>query len=361
MTASDNTESSYPPLFRPNHGGAETGEHHHTPKSARPEPDPYPDSDSLPVIDFRDTSPSDLGRVCREWGVFRLVNHGIPAALLSGLHEYADKVFSLSFETKRAFPTSPMLYFWGSPALSMSANAHQQTVGGGGGGGGGGGANCVQNNINWLEGFNVPLNKTTSDFQMSDSEEALLQSFRSLLEEYGAHQTRLAKSLFKTMAEDLNFPPNKSKSYLSPPTGFLRVYRYLRCHMAEQRWGINSHTDSSVISIIHQDQIGGLQIFNNNKWLDVKPIRDSLIVNLGDMMQAMSDDIYTSVTHRVKVHVEKERISIGYFVFPDEDAVIESSNYEPFSYADFQAKKEIDLKTIGIKIGLPRFRIDRPV
>ncbi|KAK6159086.1 hypothetical protein DH2020_006400 [Rehmannia glutinosa] len=179
--------------------------------------------------------------------------------------------------------------------------------------------------------------------------------------EYGRHQTRIAETIFSTIAEDLNFPPPKSKSYLSMPTGFLRVYRYLRCPMADQRWGINAHTDSSVFSILHQDQVGGLQVYKNNKWVDVKPIHDTLIVNLGDMMQAMSNDSYVSVTHRVKVNRHKERISIGYFVFPAEDAVIESSKYKPFTYADFQAEKEMDLKTVGKKIGLPRFRKDRPV
>lgn len=87
------------------------------------------------------------------------------------------------------------------------------------------------------------------------------------------------------MAEDLNFPSTKSASYLSPATGILRVYRYLRCSAAEQRWGIHEHTDSSVLSIIHQDQVGGLQVFKNNQWLDVEPIHDTLIVSLGDMMQ----------------------------------------------------------------------------
>lgn len=72
----------------------------------------------------------------------------------------------------------------------------------------------------------------------------------------------------------------------------------------------------------------------------------------------MSNDEYVSVTHRVKVNREKERISIGYFVFPTENAVIESSNYRPFTYADFQAEKELDLKTLGTKIGLPRFKND---
>lgn len=71
----------------------------------------------------------------------------------------------------------------------------------------------------------------------------------------------------------------------------------------------------------------------------------------------MSDDKYLSVKHRVKVNKEKDRISIGYFVFPTEDALIESSNYRPFTYADFQADRELDFKTLGTKIGLPRYKI----
>ncbi|KAI3444165.1 hypothetical protein Pfo_000830 [Paulownia fortunei] len=351
MTTSGNFES-YPPFFRPDQG-ADHGEQ--LPKSgsdSESEPDSYSypysysdsDSDSLPVIDFQHMNPENLSEVCREWGMFRLVNHGFPVNLLSQLHDHANKLFSLSFQSKQALLTTPILYFWGSPALTMSGNAQQTGP-------------CIQNNLNWLEGLNVPLTKT-AQFQYEDS---LLESFRSLLEEYGSHQTRLAKTIFSTIAEDLKFPPTKSKSYLSPATGFLRVYRYLRCPMAEQRWGINAHTDSSVLSILHQDQVGGLQVYKNNKWLDVKPIPDTLIVNLGDMMQAMSNDSYVSVTHRVKVNRQKERISIGYFVFPAEDAVIESSKYKPFTYGDFQAEKELDLKTVGIKIGLPRFRKDRPV
>lgn len=74
----------------------------------------------------------------------------------------------------------------------------------------------------------------------------------------------------------------------------------------------------------------------------------------------MSDDEYLSARHRVKVNRAKERVSIGYFVFPSDDAVIESSKYKPFTYTDFQAEKELDLKKVGKKIGLPRFRKEQP-
>ncbi|KAL3643100.1 hypothetical protein CASFOL_013915 [Castilleja foliolosa] len=330
-----NIYQSYPPFFRPNQNQSVD----HGEKSTDSDSTPHIDSDSvLPVIDYQDMGPENLGQVCREWGMFRLVNHGVPLSLLTQLHEKAHMIFNLGFDSKQGLFKSPVLYFWGSPAISISGNC---------------GA-AAGDNLNWLEGLNVPLDNTSSFHY----EHPLLESFRSLLEEYGSHQIRLAKTIFRNISQDLKFHPTKSESCLSTATGFLRVYRYLRCPMADRRWGINAHTDSSVFSILHQDQVGGLQVYKNNKWLDVEPIRNTLIVNLGDMMQAMSNDSYISVTHRVKVNMKKERISIGYFVFPAEDAVIESTKYKPFTYADFQAQNELDLKTIGKKIGLPRFRKD---
>lgn len=106
-----------------------------------------------------------------------------------------------------------------------------------------------------------------------------------MLEEYGRQQCRVATTLFSTMAEDLKLCSTKFKSYLSPPTGTLRVYRYFRCMDSDRRWGIDVHTDSSVISILHQDEVQGLQVFKDDQWLDVKSIPNTLIVNLGDMAQ----------------------------------------------------------------------------
>ncbi|KAA8543720.1 hypothetical protein F0562_022103 [Nyssa sinensis] len=90
---------------------------------------------------------------------------------------------------------------------------------------------------------------------------------------------------------------------------------------------------------------------------NVKPISNTLVVNLGDLMQAMSDDEYKSVKHRVKVNKHEERISIGYFVFPAEDGVIQSSKYKSFTYGDFRAQVQQDLRTIGVKVGLGGFKL----
>lgn len=85
------------------------------------------------------------------------------------------------------------------------------------------------------------------------------------------------------MAKNLDLNLKPPKSYLSEDTGFVRLYRYPRTDVG---LGMEVHTDSSVLSILNQeDQVSGLQVLRDDHWLTIKPISNTLIVNLGDMMQ----------------------------------------------------------------------------
>ncbi|KAF2536605.1 hypothetical protein F2Q68_00022054 [Brassica cretica] len=173
---------------------------------------------------------------------------------------------------------------------------------------------------------------------------------RVLIEEYGRHITRIAVSLFEAIAQALNlelsgdqrsellsestglirvyrYPQSSSveaegealgmevhtdtqalnlelsgdqrSELLSESTGLIRVYRYPQSSSVEaegEALGMEVHTDSSVISILKEDETGGLEIMKGEEWLRVKPVADTLIINLGDMMQ----DEYKGVKHRVK-------------------------------------------------------------
>ncbi|PKI72231.1 hypothetical protein CRG98_007368 [Punica granatum] len=161
------------------------------------------------------------------------------------------------------------------------------------------------------------------------------------------------------MAEDLGLDQEQKDSYLSESTGFVRVYRYPCCPTGSgnNNWGMDVHTDSSVLTILCQDLVGGLEVSREGEWIRVRPIPGTLIVNLGDMMQAISNDEYKSAIHRVRISERHDRISIGYFVFPGEGVVIRSSNYQPFKYSEFRAQVQMDVKMLGFKVGLERFKI----
>lgn len=92
------------------------------------------------------------------------------------------------------------------------------------------------------------------------------------------------------MTKNLNLDTIESESNLSESTGFLRVYRYPPYSESDDdhpAWGMDVHTDSSVLSILSQDRVGGLQVLKDDQWFTVKPISNTLIVNLGDMMQVV--------------------------------------------------------------------------
>ncbi|KAI9091601.1 hypothetical protein K1719_028044 [Acacia pycnantha] len=165
----------------------------------------------------------------------------------------------------------------------------------------------------------------------------------------------------KLSVKDIKKP---TSAYVADKIGFIRVYRYPpnpnsdNVNNSGGDWGMEPHTDSSVMSILsHHAQDSSLELLKDHQWLPVQSIPDTLIINIGDMMQAISDERYKSAMHRVKMNKEKERMSVGYFVFPDDELVIESSKYKPFTYSGFRAQVEDDIKTIGHKVGLPRFRI----
>ncbi|KAA8549423.1 hypothetical protein F0562_001104 [Nyssa sinensis] len=186
---------SYPPMFRPASCGSPINgvELDNTTKQST-------DSDPLPVIDLQCIDHDKLGEVCKDWGMFRLVNHGIPVTLLNELQDQAKKLFSLTFDSKQALFTSPIAYFWGTPALTPSGVALQRGP--------------QAQIVNWVEGFNVLLGQ----LPQLGAEDPAADSFRLLLEEYGRHQSRLATTIFQVMAENLKLGPKQSMSYLSPST-----------------------------------------------------------------------------------------------------------------------------------------------
>ncbi|KAE8721930.1 UDP-Glycosyltransferase superfamily protein [Hibiscus syriacus] len=109
--------------------------------------------------------------------------------------------------------------------------------------------------------------------------------------------------------------------------------------------GTGPHCDPTSLTILHQDQVGGLEVFTDNKWHAVRPRQDSLVVNLGDTFMALCNGRYKSCLHRAVVNRERERRSLVYFVCPKEDKVVrppqdlmyrwgETREYPDFTWSD---------------------------
>lgn len=98
---------------------------------------------------------------------------------------------------------------------------------------------------------------------------------------------KLGLILFRLISEALGLQPNHLQD-LGCGEGMLLVgHYYPPCPQPELTQGLYKHTDRVFITALLQDQVGGLQVLHDDRWIDVKPIPNALIVNLGDMMQVI--------------------------------------------------------------------------
>ncbi|CAN1310724.1 Gibberellin 2-beta-dioxygenase 8 [Linum perenne] len=179
--------------------------------------------------------------------------------------------------------------------------------------------------------------------------------------EFAAAMSKLAVLLAGVLAENLGYSSRDFEEICQEDSCFLRLNRYPACPMSPEIFGLVPHTDSDFLTILSQDQVGGLQLMKDSRWVAVKPNQDALIVNIGDLFQAWSNDVYKSVEHKVVANAKMERYSMAYFLCPSYDTSIEScrepSKYRKFTFGEYRSQIQEDVKKHGHKIGLPSFRL----
>ena len=170
--------------------------------------------------------------------------------------------------------------------------------------------------------------------------------------------------LGRVFAIGLGLPPRFFDERLDKHTSQLRLLHYpaLERPLKAGQLRCGPHTDLGMMTILHnQATPGGLQVQlreghgnRAREWVEVPDIADSFVVNLGDMMMRWTNDRWTSTPHRVAVPAESdwsrsERLSIGFFVGPNYDALIEclptcleareGARYEPITVHDYRTDR----------------------
>lgn len=296
----------------------------------------------LPLIDLsqlnieqeEEKCKREIAKASQEWGFFQVINHGISSQVLEKMRYEQMKVFKRPFEDKAN----------GHPDLNFSAGSYRW---------GTPSANCLRQ-IAWSEAFHVPL----ADISTTGDRSTLSTTMKQLATKI----SDLAQKLSEILAEQLvGHKSDLFEEKCSPTTCYLRMNRYPVCPISPQVFGLMPHTDSDFLTILYQDQIGGLQLVKDGKWIAVKPNPDALIINIGDLFQAWSNDVYKSVEHRVVTNKHVERFSTAFFFCPSYETMIQSciqnSVYRRFSFGEFRQHVQDDVNMLGHKIGLPRYII----
>ncbi|CAH1439487.1 unnamed protein product [Lactuca virosa] len=100
----------------------------------------------------------------------------------------------------------------------------------------------------------------------------------------------------------------------------MRMNYYPPCPQPEQVIGLTPHSDAVGITILLQlNEVEGLQIKKDGIWIPIKPLPNAFIVNIGDILEIVTNGQYKSIEHRAIVNSEKERLSIATFLSPNLD------------------------------------------
>lgn len=137
----------------------------------------------------------------------------------------------------------------------------------------------------------------------------------------------VADAVMRAIALGLELRADWFEQHLTDdPTILFRIFHYPPEPAATEtttQWGVGEHTDYGLLTLLAQDQLGGLEVRAlDGSWIDVEPVPGAIVCNLGDMLERLTGGYYRSTPHRVRNTSGASRLSFPYFFDPSWDATV---------------------------------------
>lgn len=146
-----------------------------------------------------------------------------------------------------------------------------------------------------------------------------LPDFRAAVLEYMDECERVGHALMRGIALSLGLSQRYfAERYTTDPLCLFRIFHYPpQAPVQDESWGVGEHTDYGVLTILRQDDVGGLQVKSPAGWIEAPPVPGSFVCNIGDMLDRMTGGLYRSTPHRVKNESGRSRLSFPFFFDPN--------------------------------------------
>ncbi len=171
-----------------------------------------------------------------------------------------------------------------------------------------------------------------------------LENFKEVLEKYTCNMTKLGRNLMRLALLSSGVKDLSVMQSLDTPTIWLRLLHYppISKNSPSDLYGSAPHTDFGCLTILAQDEIGGLQVqTREGEWIDVPKLEGSFVVNVGDMLSRYTNGLLRSTPHRVINKSGKERFSCPFFFDPHTNAVVQplkgtgKPKFSPIKFGEF--------------------------
>ncbi|KAF8031942.1 hypothetical protein BT93_D0990 [Corymbia citriodora subsp. variegata] len=256
----------------------------------------------VPVIDLsklsssNDSLESELEKLhvaCRAWGFFQLINHGVSRSLLEEVKSEIQEFFKLPMAEKKMF--------WQEEG-DLEGFGQSFVV-------------SEEQKLDWNDRFymvSLPRHlRNPRLFPMLPS------PFRDVLDKYSLELRDLAMKILLLMAKALKMDTKDVIELFDGGRQSLRMNYYPPCPRPELVMGVTPHSDATALTILLEvNEMEGLQIKKEGKWVPVKPLPNAFVVNVGDILEIVTNGTYRSIEHRATVNSMRERLSFATFYGP---------------------------------------------
>jgi len=285
---------------------------------------PSPSGESLPVINVstlvaggagREQVAAQIGAACRAHGFFYVTGHGVDPSLVQRLEHLSRRFFALDEATKMRWRM----------ALGGRAWRGYFPLGG----------ELTSGRPDWKEGLYLGC-ELAPDHPLVRAGTPVhgpnlfpdIEGLRDTVLAYIDAATRLGHRLMEGIALSLGLPAGYfAGRYTADPLILFRIFNYPTQAVPaglDVHWGVGEHTDYGLLTILHQDDVGGLQVRTPGGWIEAPPVARAFVCNIGDMLDRMTGGLYKSTPHRVMRNTSgRDRLSFPLFFDPNFEARVQ--------------------------------------
>jgi isopenicillin N synthase-like dioxygenase len=262
------------------------------PEEERPGKKPIPISQDIPVVDFQTGSKtseiSQILEAAQEFGFFQIINHGVSENTINDALEVVNEFMEMEVKDKESVT--------GSCVYTNSGDFAKDGV------------------HLWRENLKHICHPLEDCMQFWPEKPP---TYREVVGKYLVELRELSIRILEMIGEGLGL----ERGYFSnmSQVQLLSANYYPACPDPSLTLGVLKHSDPSLITILYQGEVGGLQVLKDGEWMGVGVISNAFVVNIGNQLEIISNGKLKSAEHRAVTNSEKSRTSIATFVNPSLD------------------------------------------
>lgn len=271
---------------------------------------------NLPIIDLSELNNTESSQhfyenlriTAREIGFFYLRGHGIDLEKIHAIEEQTRNFFALPQHEKDAIDMKYSPHFRGYTAIKKEITRKHPDY-------------REQIDI----GAELPILETTAEspawYQLQGPNlwPESLPEFKPIVLDWQAQLRDVSIRLLRAFMVALGQPEDALDHLINgTPSHLLKLIHYPGSNEVTDTQGVGPHKDTGILTLLLQDKIGGLQVETDAGWIDVPPLEDAFIINIGEALELATNGYLRANVHRVITPKQGlDRYSIAYFLAPD--------------------------------------------